>query len=50
MGLIVALSIIPAWRKYILEKVMIHAHKADGSGGHGTASSHYEQLEFEDMT
>jgi MFS family permease len=49
MGLIVALSIIPAWRKYILEKVMIHTQK-DEHGGHDVASSHYEQLEFEDMT
>jgi len=50
MGLLIAVSIIPAWRKYILEKVMIHTQKAEGHGGHGVESSHYEQLEFEDMT
>jgi len=50
MGLLVALSIIPAWRKYILEKVMIHTQKVEDTSGHGELSSHYEQLEFEDMT
>jgi hypothetical protein len=50
MGLLVALSIIPAWRKYILEKALIHTQKADNSGDHGIDSSHHEPLEFEDMT
>jgi len=50
IGLLIALSIIPAWRKYILEKVMTHTQKVEEHGGHGVESTRYEQLEFEDMT